>query len=87
MKNFLLLLIVATTFFACVSTTTGWQYVGNEKINPEKEQKLFESDHRDCERKLKIARDAVKEYKMAADHRGAYEHCMLVHGWQQVIVD
>lgn len=87
MRVLLLISTIVTMLASCASTeTTGWQYVGKEKFSPAREKKLFEDHHRYCDRKRKIAQDTVKEYALLADPQGAYEHCMLIKGWQPVTV-
>jgi len=87
MKLLLLIPLVTLLLSSCTTTSTGWVYVGNNKVDQTTEGKLFEEHHRYCDHKLKLAKDTVKEYKLSADPKGAYEHCMLSKGWQQVSVN
>lgn len=86
MRKFTVTLVILV-MSACVSQTSGWVYTKDDKLNPSREQHLFEEHHDFCQKKLNLARDSKKEYGLQTDPQGAYDHCMQIKGWQPVILN
>lgn len=80
MKKVIVILSLLTSLAAC-SHTQAWVLASSE-LNPEQEASKFERDSDYCEKKYRLAQQAIYDYDMQTQADSAYDYCMLSLGWQ-----